>query len=173
MAGPCKTFTFVLLALLSISSPAAFAQTITLKEQAAQMGNALVRRDYKTFVSFSYPAVVKQMGGADKMASTIAAQMKGMEAGGQQIVSLTYGAPSSPIKAGKELQATIPQQMIVKIKEGRIAAESILIAISQDKGQHWYFVDAGERDLATIRRSLPNISKSLVIPKAKAPQMVK
>jgi hypothetical protein len=164
---------YLLLVLLAFSSFTASAQSQALKEQVSQMGNALIRKDYKTFVSFSYPSIVKQMGGSEKMAATIAGQMKGMEDNGQQIVSFSYGEPTPMVKAGKELQSTIQQQMTVKVKQGKIAAKSTLIAISQDNGQHWYFVDAGERDLATIRQSLPNISKSLRILRPEAPQLVK
>ena len=149
-----------------------YGQAEAVKQQAEQMGNALLKKDYKTFVTFSYPAILKQMGGADQMAANIQQQMSTMEGQGAKVVGLTYGTPSPFVKAGSELQCTIPQEMVVQMAQGKIASKSTLIAISPDQGKRWYFVDAGERDLATIRKSLSNISKSLVIPKPEPPKML-
>lgn len=153
--------------LVSLSSSA----QNSVKQQAEQMGNALVRKDYATFITFAYPAIVKEMGGSGKMAAAIEQQMKGMESTAQ-ILSISYGDPSSIIREGKELQCTLPQQMTLKTPQGKVLTKSTLIAISQDEGTRWYFVDIGERDINAVRTSLPNISRKLILPKAEAPQFI-
>jgi hypothetical protein len=150
-----------------------FAQSAAIKKQAEQMGAALVKKDYNTFVSFSYPLIQEQMGGKEKMSASIEQQMQGMEKGGIKIVSISYDEPSDPVKAGKELQCTITQKMVMQLHQGKILAKGTLIGISQDQGKKWYFVDAGERDIETVRQSLPNISKALKLPKPEQPQMLK
>jgi hypothetical protein len=162
-----KMITLIAL-LFSVS---AFAQP-NVKQQAEQMGRALMQKDYSTFVTFTYPAILQEMGGAEKMAAAIEKQMKGMEQTAQ-IVSISYGEPSAIIVEGKELQCTLPQQMTLKTPQGNILSKSTLIALSQDEGQHWYFVDAGERDIAAVRTSLPNVSRKLVLPKPEPPQFVR
>jgi hypothetical protein len=159
----------LLLLLATVSN----AQTTNVKAQAEQMGRSLLQKDYKTFVTFSYPAILTQMGGAEKMEANIARQMEGMEAGGAKIIGLTYGSPSPVVKEGKELQCTIPQHMLVQLSAGKVASSTTLIALSADEGNRWYFVDAGERDLATVRKSLPNVSKALKIVKPGPPKLVK
>lgn len=163
-----KLFTILLLS----SSIISFAQN-NIKAEATKMGNALVNKDYKTFVSYSYPKILEQMGGTEKMAASIEQQMKGMENAGTTIVAISYENPSPIIKAGKELQCTIPQQMIMVSGKNKIAAKSTLICISKDNGKHWYFLDAGERDIKTIHQQLPNVSKSLVIPPPAQPVLLK
>lgn len=144
----------------------------SVKQQAEEMGRALSSKDYKTFVTFSYPAIVKEMGGAQKMAAAIQQQMQSMEQTAQ-IVSISFGEPSSVIREGNELQCTVPQQMTLKTAQGTLVTSSTLIAISQDEGNHWYFIDAGDRDINTVRTSLPNVSKKLVIPKPEPPKFLK
>jgi hypothetical protein len=161
------TLSFLFISVIS------FAQPYPVKQQAQEMGNALVRKDYKTFVEFSFPKILKEMGGKEKMAESIAKQMQGLESAGSRIISISAGDPAAFIKAGKELQTTIQQQMTIKVKEGKIVSKTTLIAISQDNGKHWYFVDAGERDLAAIRKTLPNLSKALVITKPGQPQFIR
>jgi len=155
---------------LTLISSWSFAQN-SVKQQAEEMGNALVRKDYKAFVAFAYPAIVQEMGGPQKMTTAIGQQMKAMESAAE-ILSISYGEPSSIIKEGKELQCTIPQQLTLKTPQGKVLTKSTLIAISQDEGLHWYFVDIGERDINAVRTSLPNVSRKFILPKAEAPQFI-
>ena len=94
----------ILTALLLLTAFSSFAQSSTVKSQAEQMGKALIQKDYKAFVTFSYPAILSQMGGAEKMEANIARQMEAMESGGAKIIGLSYGAPSAIVKEGSELQ---------------------------------------------------------------------
>jgi hypothetical protein len=140
--------------------------------QATWMGNALMTKDYQTFVNYTYPAIMKQMGGRDKMAEAIKKQMQGIEEAGSKIIALSYKNPTTPITAGKELQCTITQEMSLQVKGGKVLAASTLIAISKDNGAHWYFVDAGDRDISAVRASMPNISKSLTLPPPQPPRLL-
>lgn len=137
------------------------------------MGKALMSKDYSSFVSYTYPNILKDMGGRDKMVETVKKQMADLEAQGVKILSLSYGEPSAIIKEKKELQATLSQEMIFETAEGKVQAKSTLIAISTDDGKHWYLVDPGERDLETVRITLPNISKNLVLPPNEPVKIIK
>jgi hypothetical protein len=143
-----------------------------VKTQAEKMGQALVSKNYVDFTRYTYPKILKEMGGTEKMAATIRSQMENMEKTGVKILSLSYGEPSEIIKEKKEWQCTVPQIMTLKINSGKIISKTTLIAISQDEGKQWYFVDAGERDLETVRITLPNLSKKLVLPPMEMPQMI-
>lgn len=144
-----------------------------VKKEAEKMGAALLKKDYGTFVNYTYPDVIRQMGGKQKMARSIAQQMEGMEKEGNKIISLSFSAPSAILKEGKELQCTISQTMEIKIPAGKISTTSSLIAISTDNGAHWYFVDAGDRDINAIRSSMPNVSSRLALPKPESPKFSK
>lgn len=135
-----------------------------LRTDAEMMGKALIAKDYDTYVNYTYPKLMKDMGGREKMKETIKKQMEDLENQGVKILSVTYGEPSVIIKEKKELQATVPQHMQFESSNGKVTTQTTVIAISQDDGAHWYFVDPGERDLETVRITLPNLSKKLVLP---------
>lgn len=162
---------FFVSSVLMLSFVAVHAQN-NIQQQATDMGKALIRRDYLSYVNFTHPKLLKEMGGKEKMAASIRQQMEQMEQKGTQVLDLKYGTPSSIVKQKDEFQCTIPQMMTLKIQQGKIMAKSTLIAISQDKGEHWFFVDAGDRDLATLRASLPNISKLLTLPTPEPPKFI-
>lgn len=155
-------FVFLLFSALCMQ-----AQT-TIKTDAETMGNALMNKDYETYVHYTYPKILKDMGGKEKLKTTLQQQMEALSAQGVKILSVTYGEPSVIIKEKNELQATIPQYMTFETEEGKVESQSTLIAISTDDGKHWYLIDPSDRDLETVRITLPNISKKLVLP-ANAP----
>jgi hypothetical protein len=52
-----------------------------------------------------------------------------------------------------------------------ITIESTLIAVSEDKGAHWYFVDTNIYRGDKIKTSLPDLSTELLIPPMKQPKI--
>jgi hypothetical protein len=149
-----------------------WAQNSQIRRQAEEMGEALLRKDYVAFTRFTYPKILKEMGGSPKLAASIEKQMKEMENQGVKILSLSYGVPSSVVKHHGEWQCTLPREMILTTSQGRILAKSTLIAISVDQGNNWYFIDPGERDLKTIRLSLPKLSQLIFLPSPEAPEFL-
>jgi hypothetical protein len=140
-----------------------------LKQQAGKMGSAFVSSDYKAFANYTYPLVLKSMGGASKMAATLAKTTNSMHAQGMNFSNITFDAPSKIVKSGKELQATIAQHTEIKLSQGRLITTSTLIAISTDNGSTWTFIDASNKDMATLRKALPNLSSTITIPPQQPP----
>jgi len=137
--------------------------------QAGKMASAFLQGDYKTFAHYTYPLIVSSMGGADKMAEVLGKGAAGMKAQGITFSKITFDKPSNIVKAGKELQSTIAQHTEIKLKEGRLVTTSTLIAFSQDNGANWTFIDTSNKDMQTLRKVLPNLSPSIIIPPAQPP----
>lgn len=134
-----------------------------LKSQADSMGKAFITGNYKTFAGYTYPVILKAMGGAAKMEETLIKSINDWKGQGMSFKSVHFGEPSSIEKSGKELQATIPQHIEIKLTQGRLVTNSTLIAISTDNGLHWTFVDTSNKDIATLRKVLPNLSPAITI----------
>src|SRR5688572_13225973 len=104
----------------------------TIKAEAEKMGKALLSKDYNSFVNYTYPKLVKDMGGREKMIETARKQMDDVAQQGVRFLSITYGEPSVIIKEKDELQATLPQEMIFETTEGKVQAKSTIIAVSDN-----------------------------------------
>lgn len=142
-----------------------------VKAAAKKMDVALVQKDFLTFVSTTYPAVVKMSdGGLDKMKDDMAKQVASMEQSGTTILDAWPGEPSALIDTAGELQCTIPQFMKLKIGGGMLTTETTLLCFSPDKGSNWYFIDATDKTLGDWRKVFPNISSKLVLPKPADPK---
>jgi len=161
------TFLFLLsfLHVTAIQPPA-------VKDQAGKMAQALIRGDYKTFVHYTYPGIVKMSGGPDQLAAQLKTVMNQMKAGGVVVTGVSFGAASKVVTSGKELQCTLEQHTAMNAPDGKIISTTTLICLSEDGGKNWTFVDTSNKDMATIRQLLPYLSSQIVVPKAQPPVRV-
>jgi hypothetical protein len=143
--------------------------TLNIKHQAHKMGQGFVSGDYATFSKYTYPKLLAAMGGANKIASVLTKVTSDMKSKGMTFNSITFSEASKIIKNGKELQATIAQYTNIKVPKGRAVSTSTLIGISTDNGINWTFIDTSSRDLAALRKAVPNLSSAITIPPQQPP----
>ncbi len=125
--------------------------------------------DYKTFVNYTYPFLLKSMGGSSKMVEVLNETNYDMKLKGMKFSNITFDLPSKIVKNRNELQATIAQHTEIITPQGRLVTTSTLIAISNDNGVNWTFFDTSNKDIILIRKLFPNLSPSIVIPAQQKP----
>ncbi|TWI98624.1 hypothetical protein JN11_02812 [Mucilaginibacter frigoritolerans] len=140
-----------------------------MQKQADIMGKVFLKGDYQTFAKYTYPAIVNAMGGEIRMATVLANSASSMKTQGMTFDNITFDSPSKIVKSGNELQCTLQQHTTIKLVNGRAVATSTLIAISKDGGKNWLFVDTSNKDVATMRKALPNLSTAIIIPPQQKP----
>lgn len=140
-----------------------------VRTQANEMGKAFIGGDYQTFVRYTYPQLVKVMGGEMMMMAQLKKMSDDMKAQGMSCKRISFGDVSPVVKSQNELQCTLSQQTEIVLASGGLITSSTLIAFSTDGGVRWTFMDTSNKDEATIRKLLPNLSRSIVIPVAKVP----
>lgn len=154
----------------------AYAQTpsdakANVRQAAIDLGAALISKDYEAFMKTTYPEVVQRTeGGKEKMISDLKKQITSMEKSGNIIRAIYPGQPSDMIDTAGEWQCTIPQFMKIKLSGGMLTTETTLIGLSPNKGKTWYFIDAVDQTIHSIRQLFPNISSRLVIPPSPEPK---
>jgi hypothetical protein len=142
---------------------------LKIKIDATKMSNAFLKADYITFAKFTYPRVLQTIGGVNNMVATLSKTTATMQAQGISFIDIKFGYPSAIVNSGEELQCTLLQHTEIKTPNRVIIITSTLIAISTDKGNNWTFVDTSNKDIATLRKVLPNLSNSIVIPPTQPP----
>jgi len=165
----------ILYLVLSFAFVAAYPQNheTVIKTQAMEMAKAMLRKDYDGFMKYMHPKLIELGGGKEKMRpymDTLTNKMKGF---GAEIKKITIGHPYKVIEYKNELQSTLPQTTEVAIFSGSILIETTLIAISQDQGKNWWFVDRLMYNEKELKKTLPDLSPDLVIPPQKPPKIVK
>lgn len=144
----------------------------TIKIQAMDMARAVLAKDVNKLVSYMPPKLVAQAGGKEKLLAARDTLNKYMQQFGAEIKKVTIGNPGSIVIYKNQWQAIVPQTTEMTVMSGRFIFESSLVAISEDKGRHWYFVDTSVYRGEKLKSVLPDLSPQLVIPPAKPPRVV-
>jgi hypothetical protein len=143
-----------------------------IKAAAIEMGNALVKKNSDQFLSYMHPSMFKLAGGKEKLRVISDSALKVFEQFGGKVSKITYGNPSEIIVYKKTLQSVIAQTTTLTSFIADAALSSSLIAISNDNGKSWTFIDTNMFGIKEIKSAMPDISPSLVIPKAAAPKII-
>ncbi|MEO5684985.1 MAG: hypothetical protein ABIQ88_20240 [Chitinophagaceae bacterium] len=163
--------TTILFSLLAITAESQNLSTV-IKVQAMEMARAVLAKDVEKLVLYMPPKLVADGGGKEKMLVARDSLNKYMKQFGAEIKKVTIGDPGKIITYKNQLQATVPQTTEVKFMAAKVIIESTLIAVSEDKGLHWYFVDTSIYRGEKIKSSLPDLSPELVVPPMKQPKIV-
>lgn len=167
-----RSFFAILLLCIFFKNIAAQPLSTVIKIQAIEMGRALINNDLSAFQKFLHPDVIKQAGGAEKMKMMSDSAIAIFKQFGGSIKRISYGNPSAIVNFKKEMQATLPQTTYITTSFADIELESTLIAISQDKGKHWYFIDSQLYTTESMKQKMPSISQDLVIPPPAKPRII-
>ena len=159
--------------LLLILPASLFAQdAAVVKRQANVVAKALLNSDFKTVVDHTYPKAVELGGGKAKLVQMMSAGINQMKAQGFAFEKITIGEPGKFYKAGTQIHCLVPEKLIMKTSKGRMAAGSSLLAVSDDKGKSWSFLDLNKGTISSIKTLFPNFNNNLVIPQPAAPTML-
>ncbi|HEY3405787.1 MAG TPA: hypothetical protein VGK59_20525 [Ohtaekwangia sp.] len=163
-----------LIFIFLLSGPLVLAQGNNqhVKEQAEATAKALIEDDYETLLKFTYPKVIELVGGRDQMISLIKKGKIEMKEQGITFEQVTIGEPTPIVTAGNEIHCLIPQTILMKVPNGKVRSESHLLAVSQNSGEHWFFIDTVKLNKDNIKMVVPNFNEALQLPDKKEPQFI-
>ena len=144
-----------------------------IKHQALKMMDFLIKRNCDSFIEFVYPKIIEMFASKKEAMLAITNSWKKSDADSMKIIKFKLGEPSKIISQEDELQCTIPQSLEFENPKSQVIVKSTLIAISRDKGEKWYFIDAFGKNREKIKSIFPNISNQLIIPEQAKPELIK
>ncbi|MBS1562975.1 MAG: hypothetical protein JST39_01245, partial [Bacteroidetes bacterium] len=162
--------TCLVIALYSITIVSAQALSSVIKAQALDMARAIQAKDIEKAAQYFPPKLVAASGGREKFLAAKDSMNKYMQQFGAEIKKITIGNPGKIVSSDNILQTTLPQTTEVTFMQSFVTLETTWIAYSEDKGKHWYFVDANMYRSPRFKDLLPALSKDLVIPPQKKPE---
>ena len=157
--------------LLSLCTEAQNLST-TIKVQAMDMGNAVIRNDFNSFVKYMHPNIIVFAGGKEHMKTKMDSAYQMMKQFDVTFKRYWIGNPSEIVKYKNQLQAVLPESTILKTPLGELTAETSMIVISNDNGKNWWFIDTNVYNSEKLKNILPDLSPKLVIPPRKKPKLV-
>ena len=164
-----KYLKMTLLLFIAINANTYAQDTAKIRKDAQALVQATKMSDFKTVVKFTYPPVVKSLGGPDKMIEVLNKSLAEMKNQGASIIGGDIGRPGKILHAGTKLYSVVPEKVIIESNGTRLYANSSLLAISLNNGDTWYFIDAGNMSDIQVKQAFPEIYGKLTIPKRSDP----
>jgi hypothetical protein len=136
----------------------------TAVTQARELVKALVALDAEKVVSLSAPKFRLAMGGEQNMLRTVNEQFGRGRAAGVVVESIELGQPTEARKDGSTLFLFIPYTAVARSKSQIVTDKAFYLALSEDQGQTWSFVDGIRLDAELLRYFLPVYAGEPAIP---------
>jgi hypothetical protein len=147
----------------------------TAVQQAKKSSEAAIKSDAATLVDLMPNKLIEESGGREKMVENVTKSFEIMKQQGMTIASAKVGQPDKLHKGGSVLYCLIPQSVVINIGksaaagEGTLSSDSYLLAMSDDEGKNWKFIDISPGEQA-IRGMFPELPDTLKFPKLNAPK---
>jgi hypothetical protein len=161
----------LLCSLLFVSININAQHTSSIKTAAMDMGNALAQKNSKKFIGYMHPVMIELAGGEEQLRMISDSALKVFEQFGGRVSKISFGNPGEVVNHKKMLQSVIPQTLTLTSFVGDVELSTSLIAISEDEGKNWRFIDTNLFSLKEIKSAMPEISSTLVIPKSAPPKV--
>lgn len=151
------------------------AQTEQIVKLAEENSVALISGNYAHLVDLTYPKVVELIGGRDKMIEALRRSSEDMKARGSKILGAEVSEPKEVVTAGEKQFAVVPMKVRVQVPTGALRSKEFLIAVSEDRGKTWTFVDSAGlvsepgKEREKLAQILPDFPSQLKLPSREEP----
>jgi hypothetical protein len=150
-------------------------QTERIRKLAAENSAALSSGNYTRLVELTYPKVVEMIGGRDKMIETLRRGSEDMKAHGSAILGAEVSEPKEVVTSGEKQFAIVPMVLRVQVPDGTLRSKGFLIAVSEDRGKTWTFIDGAGiikepgKEREKLAQVLPDFPAQLSLPAREQP----
>lgn len=150
-------------------------QTERIRKLAVENSAALTSGNYARLVELTYPKVVEMIGGRDKMIETLRNGTEDMKARGNAILGAEVSEPKEVVPRGDKQFAIVPTTTRMRVPEGTLRFKGFLIAISEDRGKTWTFIDGAGlvrepgKEKEKLAQVLPDFPPQLSLPAPEQP----
>jgi hypothetical protein len=160
--NPMKRLLLMICLAFALNSQAQPQLQATIKKAAQTMANAVIKADFNTAINLMYPKMVTNLGGREKIAQQITNGAKQMKATNSQIFSINIGQPATIVEMSDQRFSLVPTNVTVST-QGRLMSKSYPeLAVSDDKGKTWFFMDGDNISDAKLQMYFPKAA-SLII----------
>lgn len=141
----------------------------TVYEQGKVMGEAFLKKDYNTFLSFTHPKVIELSGGKDSLIKAFQKEL----GSSIEIISVEIGKPEKILKFEKTMQCVIKEKVVIRMSSVKMTNTPKLIGISYDSGVHWYFIEANPNAMEKVKTTFPELDAQIIKEVLEEPKYLK
>ncbi|MCS7004389.1 MAG: hypothetical protein NZM38_03585 [Cytophagales bacterium] len=135
----------------------------SILSQAERMYAYFFQQDFKSFLNYTYPKVIELSGGREKLIRQMKKEIQDYQKSNIIYKKVVFREPSHIVKAGEELHCLVPRESFFEMDGENHRLVSKMLAISQDSGKHWFFLEIDRQDKTLIKKILPHFNEDLLL----------
>lgn len=144
-----------------------------IKKKAEVLGQAILIGNYERQIDLMYHRLATVAGGRKALRTILEREERLNKAEGVVLVSISYGEPSPPLREGGCLFSLVPTHTVYRTPEGKMIISEPLLAISEDGGKTWGFLEGRSIEIETARKTiLPRLPADLRLPPKQSPKFI-
>lgn len=140
-----------------------------VKAKANEVVQATLKGDWNKVLDLTYPEVIRQGGGREKMLDTVKQATEQMTKKGFAFRSAKVSDPEQIVEGGDKRFAVVPMALEMKAPGGTLSIKSFLLGISSDKGKTWTFIDGAKANNLALKTIVADLPASLKLPEKEKP----
>jgi len=137
-----------------------------IRKSAEDCADAQLKMDFNRFIPYLPAKLLEYMGGAEGLSRTMTEGTAQMKANNITMESAKIGTPEVPKEHEGVLAGLVPMQIVMSTPQGKLLTKSHLIAISENKGKTWVFIDCASMTDEKIGLLYPSLAGKIDFPKA-------
>ncbi len=143
------------------SQPTKVNMEATFKQDIEAMGSCLVEGDYDCFIKYNHPMIIQGYGSKERMKDLLGQMMKGYREYQGEIKKIEFVGIHQIESNGINIQAVIDQDVTLDKDGNKVADHQKVLAVSEDNGNTWYYINLTGTDKEKISRFYPELNKKL------------
>lgn len=152
-----------------LETPLTVSEAAIIKAAAEKSSRAFMSGDYNGLLDLTYAKVIELGGGRTKMLAAIEAGVKEMHDLELKIISHTIGEPQKSVRAGTQLLSIVPVTLKMESPTEFYTQKSFWMAVSQDDGRSWRFIDGSYLNPDTLKMLIPEAAGKITLPDKGSP----
>jgi 3-deoxy-D-manno-octulosonic-acid transferase len=166
---------FIVIVLFQLVNQKSFAQdqANAIKQRALKMATAFSNFKLDEYITYLHPSLINAQGGSSKIKQSQDSINKYQKMFGVKISKVLIGEVSKIETYKKQLQATFPMTTTIVTPMGEMNTKTTVVALSDDAGKTWFFIDGMFYNAKQLNSKLPKLSSKIIVPPTEKPQLTK
>lgn len=155
------SLTWIAINHFSKSTPKEEELRSSISASIDSMASAFINENYDQFVAYTHPTMLQSIGGVEKTVQLLRSTNESLKEQETRVSKIAFSDMYDIKNDGKTIQALVAQK--ITFKKGDESREELqkMIAISEDKGKSWKYINIGDNTKVEMTKLFPLINPNL------------
>lgn len=133
----------------------------SISKSVDSMASAFINQNYDHFISYTHPIMLQSIGGVEKTVALLRSTNETLKERDTKVSKIVFSDLYDIENDGQTIQALVSQKVTYESGEGSKDELQKMIAISEDRGKSWKYINIGDNTKVEMTKLFPVINPNL------------